>query len=139
VANRSPRLDGILETVLYCAPADRAEVERFYSEVLGLARVARWGDGTSFRVGPGVLLVFDLEQLADRDDPIADHGTAGPGHVCLLAAPDDYERWREHLGAQGVEIAHEHEWSEGRRSFYFRDPAGNLLEIAGEDIWPQGR
>ena len=30
----------------------------------------------------------------------------------------------------GIEVTHEHAWSEGRRSFYFKDPAGNLLEIA---------
>jgi catechol 2,3-dioxygenase-like lactoylglutathione lyase family enzyme len=35
-----------------------------------------------------------------------------------------------------VEIEHEHDWSDDRRSFYFRDPAGNLLEVANADIWP---
>ena len=36
----------------------------------------------------------------------------------------------------GIEITHEQEWQGGRRSFYFKDPAGNLLEIADGDIWP---
>lgn len=139
MAESPSQLRGILETVLYCAPAEREEVERFYSEVLGLAAVSSWADGTSFRVGPGVLLIFDLERLAERDDPIADHGSAGPGHACLLAADDEqYQGWKDRLGAAGVEITHEHEWRDGMRSFYFRDPAGNLLEIASGDLWPRG-
>ncbi|HSI82055.1 MAG TPA: VOC family protein [Solirubrobacterales bacterium] len=130
---------GVLETVLYCAPSERAEVERFYSDALGLPAVARWDDGSSYRVGPGVLLIFDLDELGRRDDPIAAHGSSGPGHVCLLAAPGDYEGWKSRLADHGVEIVHEHEWRGQMRSFYFRDPAGNLLEIASGDLWPQGR
>ena len=43
---------------------------------------------------------------------------------------------RERLAEAGVEIEHDHEWPDERRSFYFRDPAGNLLEVANADIWP---
>ena len=43
---------------------------------------------------------------------------------------------RERLAGLGVAITHDHEWSEGRRSFYFKDPAGNLLEVADSDLWP---
>lgn len=132
------RLSGILETVLYCAPDERESVERFYSGVLGLSAVARWEDGTSYRVGPGVLLIFDLEKLAQREGPIADHGATGRGHACLLAGGDDYEAWKQRLDAHGVEIVHEHEWGGRMRSFYFRDPAANLLEIASGDLWPAG-
>lgn len=132
-----PSFSGVLETVLYCAPDERESVERFYSDVLGLSAVARWDDGTSYRVGAGVLLIFDLEKLARREGPIADHGSTGPGHACLLAG-GDYEGWSRRLDAHGVEIVHEHEWRDGMRSFYFRDPAGNLLEIASGDLWPDG-
>ncbi len=48
---------------------------------------------------------------------------------------DDYERWRERLEAAGVQILHDHERN-GGRSFYFKDPGGNLLEIANGDLWP---
>lgn len=137
VSGSESPLRGVLETVLYCAPSEREAVERFYAGVLGLSEVAGWPDGTAFRVGSGVLLVFDLERLGERDDPIADHGSTGPGHACLLAGEGGYDRWRERLGEAGVEIVHEHEWSAGMRSFYFRDPAGNLLEIASGDIWPE--
>jgi catechol 2,3-dioxygenase-like lactoylglutathione lyase family enzyme len=130
------RFEGTLETALYHDPAEREAVQRFYGEVLGLPLVARWDDGLAFRVGAGVVLLFDRAGLEQRSGPIADHGTSGPGHACLRAAGGEYERWREHLVRAGVEIAHDHEWSEGKRSFYFRDPAGNLLEIADADLWP---
>jgi hypothetical protein len=43
---------------------------------------------------------------------------------------------REHLEAVGVGIVHDSDWGGRGRSFYFEDPAGNLLEIADCDFWP---
>jgi catechol 2,3-dioxygenase-like lactoylglutathione lyase family enzyme len=132
-------LVGVLETSLYHDGGDREAVERFYGDLLGLPAVAGWEDGIAFRVGTGVLLLFDRGRLAERPGPVADHGTSGPGHVCLQAGAGEYERWRERLEAAGVEIVHDGDWSGGGRSFYFKDPAGNLVEIADRDIWPQPR
>lgn len=132
------KLAGVLETCLYCAGAEREEAERFYAEVLGLRRVAGWGDGTAFRIGPGMVLLFDRERLVDRDEAIAAHGTSGPGHACFTAPPGEYETWKARVAAAGAEITHEESWPSGRRSFYFSDPAGNLLEISEGDLWPAG-
>ena len=105
--------------------------------MLGLPLVSRWPGGIALRAGAGLLLLFEREGLAERDSPIAAHGTTGPGHACLLAASGaDYDRWRERLLAAGVELTHEHEWDGGRRSLYFTDPGENLLEIADGDLWP---
>lgn len=127
---------GILETAVYYPHDQRDEVLGFYEGELGLRRVAGWDDGTAFRLGAGVLLLFDRDLLAKRDAPMADHGSMGPGHVCLRAEPGAYERVRERVATAGIEITHEHRWSDGGRSFYFKDPAGNLLEVADRDIWP---
>jgi len=131
----APRFEGVLETSLYYDPGQREEVERLYRDVLGLPVVAEWGDGTALRVGSGVLLLFDRSGLAERDEPVAAHGSTGPGHACLLAAPGDYEGWKEALEAGGIELTHEESWRDGVRSFYCTDPAGNLLEVAEADIW----
>jgi catechol 2,3-dioxygenase-like lactoylglutathione lyase family enzyme len=133
----SGALAGVLETSLYHAASETAAIERFYGELLRLRVVSRWPGGIALRAGGSVLLLFERETLAERPGPIADHGTTGPGHACLLAAdPAAYESWRERLLGAGVEITHEHEWEGGRRSLYFNDPAGNLLEIADGDLWP---
>ena len=107
-----------------------------YRDLLGLPVVAGWEDGTALRVGSGLILLFDRQRLAGREGPIAAHGTSGPSHIALLSSPEDYEAWRQRLSAAGVEIVHEQRWSGELDSFYFEDPAGNLIEIAGGDIWP---
>lgn len=131
----SADLAAVLETALYHDSADREAVERFYRDVLGLPAVAGWEDGIAFRIGGSVVLLFDRERLARRRSPIADHGTSGPGHACLRAGPGDYEHWRARVVDAGVDVVHDQAWDAGR-SFYFKDPAGNLLEIADRDIWP---
>jgi catechol 2,3-dioxygenase-like lactoylglutathione lyase family enzyme len=132
----NPGFAAVLETSLYYSAADGERIERFYTETLGLRVVSSWKGALAMRIGSGVLLLFERESLAERDGPIAAHGTEGPGHVCLLAGTDEYAAWRERLAGAGVEITHEHEWDGGPRSFYFNDPAGNLLEIADGDLWP---
>jgi catechol 2,3-dioxygenase-like lactoylglutathione lyase family enzyme len=129
-------VSGILETTIYYPHSERDAVMRFYTETLALHRVAGWDDGAAYRLGAGVLLVFDRELTEKRDSPVADHGAEGSGHVCLLAEPGRYDEVRERLVAAGVEITHDHEWPAGKRSFYFKDPAGNLLEVADSDLWP---
>ena len=78
---RRPGLVGVLETVLYHESAEREAVECFYGDVLGLTAAARWKDGIAFRIGRGVMLLFDREQLALRAGPMGDHGTSGTGHA----------------------------------------------------------
>lgn len=134
----APGLSGVLETCLYHAAAEADDVERFYAEVLGLPVVSRWPGGRALRLGPGVLLLFEREQLAERESAISAHGTDGPGHACLITGgPEEYERWKRWLAARDVEVTHEHSWRDGVRSLYFNDPARNLLEIAEGDIWPR--
>jgi catechol 2,3-dioxygenase-like lactoylglutathione lyase family enzyme len=135
---KPPPLGGVLETSLYFGAAEAEQVEAFYFELLGLREVSRWPGGIAARIGVGLLLLFEREQQAQRSGPVAAHGSIGPGHVCfVVGAPSAYEAWRERVSSAGLEITHEHEWDRGVRSFYFADPAGNLIEIAGGDLWPR--
>jgi catechol 2,3-dioxygenase-like lactoylglutathione lyase family enzyme len=129
-------LQEVLEISVYYDEADREAVHRLYEDTLGLRRVASWSDGTALRLGTGVLLLFCRERLAERDEPISAHGSSGPGHVCFTAPPAAYAEWRRRI-EEGPGILHEQEWPKGGRSFYFHDPAGNLLEIADCDLWPR--
>jgi catechol 2,3-dioxygenase-like lactoylglutathione lyase family enzyme len=129
-------LGGVLETCLYHADSEREEMEAFYGGVLGLRETARWPDGVAYRLGAGVVLIFDRDKLAAGEGPIKEHGATGPGHACFVVeTAAAYAAWKERLAAEGVEITHEQEWPSGRLSFYFKDPAGNLLEVADGDLW----
>src|SRR5439155_3378888 len=74
------RLAGVLETVLYYASDQQGEMERFYEDVLGLESLGlgRWSLG--FRLGPGVVLLFERERSAAQDEPPA-HGACGSIHT----------------------------------------------------------
>ncbi|TYR29606.1 glyoxalase/bleomycin resistance/extradiol dioxygenase family protein [Mesorhizobium microcysteis] len=130
---------GILESALYVDDLDKAE--RFYGEVMGLERIAKVeGRHVFFRCGEGVLLLFDADKTvkppaADARLPVPPHGTKGDGHLCFRGTEDEIERWKAHLEANGVTIEADFEWPQGGRSIYFRDPAGNSLEIANPRIW----
>ena len=41
------------------------------------------------------------------------------------------------LVLRAIPIVTEAAWNEEGRSFYFRDPDNNLLEIANADFWPR--
>ena len=49
----------------------------------------------------------------------------------------DHEPYVGGIQHRRVEIIRESRWSDEGRSFYFRDPTGNLLEIANTDFWPR--
>jgi catechol 2,3-dioxygenase-like lactoylglutathione lyase family enzyme len=123
------RLAGVLETVLYYASDQQDEMERFYENVLGLGR---WS--LAFRLGQGVVLLFDRERSLTQEEP-PPHGASGSIHAAFLAATGEYDAWKERLADRGVTLIDEIAWDSGVRSCYFTDPAGNLLEIAERDLW----
>lgn len=129
-----PRVIGILETVLYVADVDRAE--RFYRDVMALRQIGKEpGRHVFFRIGSAVLLLFRAERTR-RSQSVPPHGAEGEIHVCFITAPEDYEAWKRRIREEHIVIEQETEWP-GGRSFYFRDPDGNLLELANADIWPR--
>lgn len=129
----------ILETVLYAV--DLVAAEAFYSDVLGLERVARVeGRHAFYRCGDQVLLIFNpvvtvLPPKPDAKLPVPPHGATGPGHVCFAASAAEIEQWKQYLLGKGVAIEADFQWPSGGRSIYFRDPAGNCLEFAEPRIW----
>ena len=127
-------LERVLETVLYYEAGQEAELRQFYGEVLGLRAIGR--EGLTFRIGPSLLLLFEANRSSVQSSP-PPHGARGPIHTCFVGAAEDYEGWKQRLTANDVPIVEEREWENGVRSFYFHDPAGNVLEIADGDLWPR--
>jgi catechol 2,3-dioxygenase-like lactoylglutathione lyase family enzyme len=128
-----PPLRHVLETVLYVDDLD--EAARFYGGVLGLEEASRKpGVFVFYRLARQMLLLFDAE-AAKRSVAVPPHGAQGAGHVAFAVADADLESWTRHLVIHGVALEAEVDWPNGGRSFYFRDPAGNSLEIAAPSIW----
>lgn len=124
----------ILETCLYVDDLDRAE--EFYASALGLeleSKVA--GRHLFFRCGQAMLLLFNPVATRVPSGEIPTHGAEGPGHVAFAVTSDEIEGWQRQLAAHGVEIEADVAWPGGGRSLYFRDPAGNSLELVIPGIW----
>ena len=128
----------ILESVIYATDLNAAEA--FYARVLGLEPFQRAeGRHLFYRVGDQVMLIFNPEAtiVAAKPGrpPVPVHGARGECHICFKASAEEIGRWREKLTRLGVAIEADFEWPNGGRSIYFRDPAGNSIEIAEPRIW----
>jgi catechol 2,3-dioxygenase-like lactoylglutathione lyase family enzyme len=129
----TPRPAQVYETALYAH--DVAASARFYADVLGLRAI----DGpdehsAAFRLdGGGVLLLFDPRRTSGSGRFVPPHGAEGAGHVAFAVAALDAARTQ--LERSGVTIEREIEWPRGGRSVYFRDPAGNSVELVEGEIW----
>lgn len=132
------RPQAILESAVYVSDLERAEA--FYGGLLGLPVIGRVeGRHLFFRVGGGVLLVFDPEATEVPSGnpalPVPVHGARGAGHVCFAASREEIAAWRKRLDAAGVAIEAEFDWPNGARSLYVRDPGGNSVEFAEPRLW----
>ena len=123
----------MLETALYASDLQASEL--FYTTVLGLELDSKVeGRHVFLRCGSGMLLVFD-PRATSAPGPVPAHGAIGPGHVAFSIPEADLDRWVAHLRERDVEVEADIAWPGGGRSIYFRDPAGNSLELASPRIW----
>ena len=133
------RADAVLETVVYAD--DLAAAERFYTQVVGLERVAFQTDRHLFmRCGDAMFLVFRAESTSTVPFSVGDaripmHGAQGEGHVAFVMRESDTDAWRAHLNSHDVPIESEVSWPDGGHSIYVRDPAGNSVEFATPALW----
>lgn len=124
----------ILETCLYVD--DLAAAERFYGDVLGLPLIRRKaGRHAFFQCGDSMLLIFDPKATISPSSSVPPHGYSGSGHVAFAIPDREVEEWRARLDSYDVAIERDVDWPQGGRSLYFRDPAGNSLELASPKIW----
>ncbi len=115
---------------------DLTAAEKFYRDVLGLEKISSLEDrGVAFRCGATVLLVFDPVRTRVPDTGVPAHGASGEGHIAFVIEDSELEPWRNRLAACSVPIEAEVEWPSGGRSLYFRDPAGNVVELAPPTLW----
>lgn len=129
-----PAIEAVIETAIYAIDLGAAEL--FYSRIFGLPVIGREpGRSVFFRVGQAnVLLVFNPDATL-VGGMLPAHGTRGPGHFAMGIPTASLDAWRVHLLGCGVAIEKEMTWPLGGRSLYFRDPAGNSVELVTPGIW----
>ncbi len=123
----------IKETCLYIHDLQKAK--DFYHDLLGLPVISYVaGKHLFLRVGESVLLLFNPEDSIQKTSPPAHFG-GGKQHFAFEIG-SVYQDAKIEIVGKGIEIIDEITWVSGKKSFYFNDPEGNVLEILPENgIW----
>lgn len=135
-----PPLMSVLETSLYVADLDRAAA--FYEGVMGLPTLYTDDRIRAYDVNKAsVLLLFlrgaTTEPVQTGGGLIPPHDATGQIHLAFAISPAALPAWQAHLAAHDVAIEGTSDWMRGGHSLYFRDPDGNLLELATTPgLWP---
>lgn len=127
---RTPTIAHIDHLVLTVADLERTM--DFYARVLGMTPV-------TFAAGRGALAFghqkLNLHQLGHKLSPHAQCPTAGSADLCFVTTTP-VDEVIAHLGAASVPVEEgpvERTGAVGPlRSVYFRDPDGNLIEVANQ-------
>ena len=129
------KIKSVLEASLYTE--DLASAEVFYTNILKLTLISKTADRhLFFRCGEGVLLIFNPHTTSNAQEVPA-HGASGPSHIAFAVDSKELEEWRKHLKIHDIQIEKEVAWGSGDHSLYFRDPAGNSLELVSPRIWDE--
>lgn len=131
------KINGVLETCLYVD--DLAAAEHFYGVVLNLPVASAVESRHVFlRCGSQMLLIFEPGETSRPNGDLPPHGATGAGHVAFAIPQSDLEAWQARLLEFQVAIEHIEVWPNQQRSLYFRDPAGNSVELTSPQIWGIG-
>jgi catechol 2,3-dioxygenase-like lactoylglutathione lyase family enzyme len=123
----------IKETCIYSR--NLPAMKEFYHGLLGLPVIGEVeGKHVFFRAGNSVLLCFNPDDSRLKVSP-PPHYAEGKYHFALEVAAHEYHAHKEKIKALGVAITDTLLWSNRLESFYFNDPAGNVVEIVPEGIW----
>jgi catechol 2,3-dioxygenase-like lactoylglutathione lyase family enzyme len=93
----------------------------------------------AYAAGREVLLLFKRGSSVDpvimKTGTIPGHDGAGRLHMAFAVSAGELEAWEKHLAAHRIAIEGRVAWPRGGKSTYFRDPEGNLLELATPGLW----
>ena len=127
-------LDAIVETSIYCE--DLEAMEDFYSQVLNLPVIDRdAGRHVFLTVGPASVLLIFRPETTLQGHHLPAHGAIGAGHIALGVKAECLPSWRARLIKNGIAIEKDQTWPRGGHSIYFRDPAGNSIELITRGVW----
>lgn len=125
---------GIKETCIYTTSLEAAKA--FYHDKLGLPVISEVsGKHIFFRAGNSVLLCFNPTDSKSKTSPPAHFGE-GKIHFAFEVPDALFESTKAEIISRGIVITDEVTWKSGKKSFYFEDSAGNVLEVVPDTgIW----
>lgn len=133
-----PHTNGIIETALYVEDVPRS-IE-FYERIFAWPVMVSDERICAFNVADRH--VFLLFKKGGTRNPISipggiipPHDGSGQHHTAFAISASDLGAWEKWLTENGIPIESKVQWPEGGQSLYFRDPDGNLLELATPGIW----
>ena len=137
-----PAVSRILECYLWVEDTERTT--EFYKDLFGFEIIGRSSEpGRLVALSVGGSQVLLLGKVGASTQPSVTAGgvippTVGSGnsHVAFPIAVAELEAWEKRLAEKGVAIESKVKWERGGQSLYFRDPDGNLLELATPGLWP---
>lgn len=132
------KINKVVETCIYSSDLD--SMKKFYAGILGLPLVQEEkGKLVFLQAGKSMLLIFNPARTSTDNDKLPTHGAQSPPaciHLAMEIEEHDYQRWKELLTKNKITIEKEVDWKGMSRSLYFRDPAGNLVELITPGEWP---
>jgi catechol 2,3-dioxygenase-like lactoylglutathione lyase family enzyme len=116
----------------------------FYRRVFRFAVLAKSTEPdrlTALDVGKTQVLLLSkkgasVEAVATPGGKIPPCDGGGNSHLAFPIETSELKDWEEWLVENGVVIESTVRWDRGGQSLYFRDPDGNLLELATPGVWP---
>lgn len=131
------KINRIIETVIYCDNVE--EMFDFYQDLFKFEVIQKsFPRGVFMRCGESILAIFDRSMTSQEGQLPPHHGATGAQHFAFEIPDDEYEEWKKFFLEKGISIEQEITWksrNNGARSFYFRDPAGNNVEMTEKKLW----
>jgi catechol 2,3-dioxygenase-like lactoylglutathione lyase family enzyme len=134
-----PGVVGVLETCLYVEDLERAG--HFYEDLFSVTPMAADERFRGYAIGDrSVLLLFrrgaTRGAISVPGGVIPGHDGAGQNHMAFAIAQEEHDAWKRRLEEKQIAMESTVRWPRGGQSLYFRDPDGNLLELAMPGLWP---
>jgi catechol-2,3-dioxygenase len=132
------KINKVIETCIYSS--DLESMKKFYVDIVGLSVIQEESDKLIFlKAGKSMLLIFDPLRTSVNNGGLPTHGAMTPPssiHFAMEIEGKEYPICKEELERNGIAIEKEVDWDGKTKSLYFRDPAGNLVELITSDGWP---
>ncbi|HEY9405873.1 MAG TPA: VOC family protein [Nitrososphaera sp.] len=132
------KIKKVVETCIYCS--DLQSMKNFYVRILGLSVIQEERDRLIFlKAGKSMLLIFDPMQTRTNNGSLPVHGALTPPssiHFAMEIEEQEYHASKQLLASNKIAIEKEVNWDSQAKSIYFRDPAGNLVELITPGAWP---